>query len=48
VLGIVRFDPYELDAGPGEGRATTTATFTEPGDYVLITQMLAGAYDMQC
>lgn len=48
VVGIVRFSRNEFDVGPGQGRATTTATFTEPGRYVLITQVLGGAYDMQC
>lgn len=48
ILGIVRFSKNYLDVGPGQGTATTTATFTEPGEYVLITQVLGGAYDMQC
>jgi len=48
VLGIVTFGPNYFDVGPGEGTATTTATFNEPGKYVLITQVLGGAYDMQC
>lgn len=48
VLGIVRFSRTTFDVGPSQGRATTTATFTEPGSYVLITQVLGGAFDMQC
>ena len=48
ILGIVRFSDNEFMVGPGEGLATTNATFTEPGEYVLITQVLGGGFDNQC
>jgi hypothetical protein len=47
ILGIVTFSENEIEV-TGEGLATTAATFTDPGRYVLITQTLGGAYDMQC
>lgn len=33
--GEVVFEPSDIDIEGGEGPATTTVTFTEPGDYVL-------------
>jgi hypothetical protein len=48
VVGVVTFSNNEFMVGPGAGTATTTATFTEPGDYVLITQVLGGGFDNQC
>lgn len=48
VVGIVTFSENFIDAGPVEGRATTTATFREPGRYVLLAQVLGGGYDNQC
>ncbi len=48
ILGIVSFSENEFIVGPGEALATTTATFTEPGDYVLLVQVLNGGFDNQC
>ena len=48
ILGIVTFSANEFEVGPGEALAETTATFREPGDYVLLVQVLGGAYDNQC
>ncbi|HSH76534.1 MAG TPA: hypothetical protein VLA09_12670 [Longimicrobiales bacterium] len=48
VLGIVTFSNNEFMVGPTQGLGTTTATFTEPGEYVLITQVLGGGFDNQC
>ena len=48
ILGIVTFSKNEFDVGPGEGPATTTATFQEPGEYVLLVQVLGGGFDNQC
>jgi len=48
VLGVVTFSENEFMVGPVQGMATTTATFSEPGDYVLITQVLGGGFDNQC
>ena len=33
--GAVSFDPQQITIEGGASEATTTATFTEPGDYVL-------------
>lgn len=39
--GAVAFNPQSLEADPGNDyRATTTATFTEPGNYVLRVQAI--------
>lgn len=48
ILGIVTFSENEFRVGPGEGLAETTAMFQQPGDYVLIVQVLGGAFDNQC
>ena len=42
------FSENEFRVGPGEGLAETTAMFQQPGDYVLIVQVLGGAFDNQC
>ena len=48
ILGIVTFSENEFDVEPGEGLAETTAMFREPGEYVLLVQVLGGGYDNQC
>ncbi len=48
ILGIVTFSENVFEVGPGEGIAETTALFREPGDYVLLVQVLGGGYDNQC
>ena len=48
ILGIVTFSENEFDVGPGEGIGTTTAMFQEPGEYVLLVQVLGGGFDNQC
>ena len=48
VLGVVRFSDSEVETDAGEGTVTTTATFSEPGDYVLLTQVINGGFDNQC
>jgi hypothetical protein len=48
VLGVVTFSENEFRVGPGEALAETTALFREPGDYVLLVQVLGGGYDNQC
>ena len=48
ILGIVTFSENEFEVGPGDGIATTTAMFREPGEYVLIVQVLNGGFDNQC
>jgi hypothetical protein len=48
IIGRVTFSNNEFEVGPTQGIATTTATFEEPGEYVLITQVLGGAFDNQC
>ena len=44
----VTFSENVFEVGPGEGLAETTAMFQEPGEYVLIVQVLGGAFDNQC
>ena len=48
ILGIVTFSENVFEVGPGEGLAETTAMFREPGEYVLLVQVLGGGYDNQC
>ena len=48
ILGIVTFSENEFEVGPGEALAETTAMFREPGEYVLLVQVLGGGYDNQC
>ena len=48
IAGIVTFSDNYIPAGPVEGTAATTAHFEEPGDYVLLVQVLGGGYDNQC
>jgi hypothetical protein len=48
MVGIVKFSENVIRVGPVEGTATTAATFTEPGEYVLLAQVLGGGYDNQC
>jgi len=48
ILGVVTFGDNEFEVAPGGGLATTTATFREPGDYVLLVQVLGGGFDNQC
>lgn len=47
ILGIVKFSENYIRVTV-EGTATTEATFTEPGEYVLLAQVLGGGYDNQC
>ena len=42
------FSENEFRVGPGEGLAETPAMFQQPGDYVLIVQVLGGAFANQC
>lgn len=48
IFGNVNFSPNYIEVGPVEGTATTQATFEEPGDYVLLVQVLGGGYPNQC
>ena len=48
ILGIVTFSENEFDVGPGPGLGTTSAMFREPGEYVLLVQVLGGGFDNQC
>ena len=48
IEGNVTFSHNYIEVGPGEGTATTQATFEEPGDYVLLVQVLGGGYPNQC
>ncbi len=48
ILGIVTFSENEFEVGPGEGIGTTTAMFQEPGEYVLLVQVINGGFDNQC
>jgi hypothetical protein len=48
ILGVVTFSDNFIEVGPVEGTATTEATFQEPGDYVLLVQVLGGGYENQC
>lgn len=50
-VGSVTFSPDEIDLRPGTTTATTTATFSEPGDYVLRMQAIdggRGSYGFHC
>lgn len=49
--GDVVCDPQSLEAGPGNDcRATTTTTFTKPGNYVLQVQAIENlnSLERQC
>jgi hypothetical protein len=48
IFGNVNFSNNFIEVGPVEGTATTQATFEEPGDYVLLVQVLGGGYPNQC
>ena len=48
IPGIVTFSDRLFEVGPVEGTATTTASFQEPGEYVLLVQVHNGSYEVQC
>ncbi len=48
VLEVVTFSESASETGPAEGTVTTTATFSEPGEYVLLTQVIDGGFENQC
>ena len=49
-IGAVTFAPQrsEFDVGPVPSEQTTSVTFSEPGDYVLLVQVLSGSFSSQC